>query len=164
MMLNYALLLFFVAELLRQNHHHRRREEDRHLLEAADRLRWRDHLRLQVPHRGREDPLLVRRKELPEVSELVRHNLLGLGLQAPGINPIVIFSVCFVVVLKIWVCSHSCHPTHIRPFLIKCYLFQSYHEEAKDDLMPSSLSCFSLPRLDLTRPGPRFVFTRSFKF
>lgn len=58
----------FAAELLRQNHHHRRREEDRHLLQAADRVRRRNHLRLQVPHRGREDPLSVRRKELPEVS------------------------------------------------------------------------------------------------
>lgn len=60
----------FSAQLLRQNYHHRRRKEDRYLLEAAHRFRGGDHLRLQVPHRRRKDPLLVRRKELQKVSEL----------------------------------------------------------------------------------------------
>ena len=43
------------AQLLRQSHIGGWRVQDRHLLEATDRRRRRDNIRLQVPHRGRED-------------------------------------------------------------------------------------------------------------
>lgn len=74
------LLLFVAAELLRQSHHHRVPEEDRHLLQAADRRERGDHLRLQVPHRGEQDSLPVRDRELPGHLELtlrVQGGLIG---------------------------------------------------------------------------------------
>lgn len=60
------------AQLLRQGHHHRGAEEDRHLLEAGDRRQRGDHLRLQVPYRGHQDPLPVPHRELPRHSQLAR--------------------------------------------------------------------------------------------
>lgn len=53
------------AQLLRQGHHRGVAEEDRHLLEAAHQCQRGDHLRLQVPHRGCQDPLPLRLRELP---------------------------------------------------------------------------------------------------
>lgn len=58
------------AELLRQSHHHRVSEEDRDLLEAADRRQRGDHLRLQVPPGGEQNPLSVRDRELPRDAQL----------------------------------------------------------------------------------------------
>lgn len=53
------------AQLLRQGDHGGVAEEDRHLLEAAHQRQRGDHLRLQVPHRGRQDPLPLWLRELP---------------------------------------------------------------------------------------------------
>lgn len=58
------------AQLLRQGDHGGVAEEDRHLLAAAHQRQRGDHVRLQVPHRGREDPLPVRRRELPRDAQL----------------------------------------------------------------------------------------------
>lgn len=52
------------AQLLCEGHHRGVSEEDRDLLPAADQRQRGDHVRLQVPHRGREDPLFVRGREL----------------------------------------------------------------------------------------------------
>ena len=49
--------LFLIAQLLRQGHQLWHAEEDHHLLQEGHLPRWGDHLRLQVPHWRREDPL-----------------------------------------------------------------------------------------------------------
>ena len=67
---------FFVAELQHEGDSGGGLEEDRHLLEARDRCRREDHLtRLQVPARGRQDPLLLWRAHLPRLPQLIIHNI-----------------------------------------------------------------------------------------
>lgn len=72
----FFLLIFLLspthrtAQLLRQGDHGGVAEEDRHLLAAAHQRQRGDHVRLQVPHRGREDPLPVRRRELSRDAQL----------------------------------------------------------------------------------------------
>lgn len=61
-----------LAQLLRQGYHHRVPEKDCHLLQAAYRRQWRDHLWLQVPTRGEQDPLLVWNRKLPWDSQLTK--------------------------------------------------------------------------------------------
>lgn len=58
------------AKLLRKGHHHRVPEEDRDLLEASHRCQRRDHLRLQIPTGGEQDPLPVWNRELPRNTQL----------------------------------------------------------------------------------------------
>ena len=64
------------AELLREGHHGGGSEEDRHLLPAADQRQRGDHVRLQVPHRGREDPLFVWGGELQRNADTKKNLLL----------------------------------------------------------------------------------------
>lgn len=60
-----------LAKLLRQGYHHRVPEKDCDLLEAAHRSQRRDHLRLQIPPGGEQDPLPVWNRELPWDTKLV---------------------------------------------------------------------------------------------
>ena len=63
-------MCFPVAQLLRQGDHGGGPEEDRHLLAAAHQRQRGDHLRLQVPPGGQQDPLSVRHGELPRHAQL----------------------------------------------------------------------------------------------
>lgn len=60
-----------LAKLLRQGYHHRVPEKDCDLLKAAHRRQWRDHLWLQIPPGGEQDPLPVWNRELPWDTKLV---------------------------------------------------------------------------------------------
>lgn len=68
----YLFIFFLAAQLLRQGHHSGVPEEDCHLLPAADQRERGDHVRLQVPHRRRQDPVSVRSGELQGDPELER--------------------------------------------------------------------------------------------
>lgn len=67
-----------LAQLLREDSDSRRTEEDRHLLKTGDCSQRGDHLRLQVPNRGREDPVLVRISPVPRYPELVRTGIVSI--------------------------------------------------------------------------------------
>lgn len=59
------LFVFSTAKLLRQGDHHRVPKEDCDLLQAGHCRQWRNHLRLQIPTGGEQDPLPVRNRKLP---------------------------------------------------------------------------------------------------
>lgn len=59
------------AKLLRQGHHHRVPEKDCDLLKATHCRQRRDHVRLQVPTGGEQDPLSVWNGELSWDAQLV---------------------------------------------------------------------------------------------
>lgn len=65
-------VLFFLptAELLRENNNDRVPKEDRYLLQATNRRRRRDHIRLQVPSRRRKDTVSLRSSTVPRVPQL----------------------------------------------------------------------------------------------
>lgn len=71
-----------VAQLLREGDNDRVAEEDSDLLQAEHRDQRRNHVRLQVPDRGREDSLLMRGGYVQGHSEL---NPLFLAHQERGI-------------------------------------------------------------------------------
>lgn len=64
------LIFFFPAQLLCKSHHGGVSEKDCDLLQAAHQRQRGDHVRLQVPYRGWEDPLFVRGRELQGHAEL----------------------------------------------------------------------------------------------
>lgn len=59
------IVLVLLAKLLRQGYHHRVPEKDCDLLETGHRRQRRDHIRLQIPAGGEQDPLSVWNRELP---------------------------------------------------------------------------------------------------
>lgn len=61
---------YSAAKLLREGHHHRGPEEDCNLLQAAHRRKRGNHVRLQVPHRGEQNPLFVWDGELQRNTQL----------------------------------------------------------------------------------------------
>lgn len=63
--------MLFAAKLLREGDNDRVAEEDSDILEAEHRGKRGDHIRLQVPDRGREDTVSVRRGHLQGDAELV---------------------------------------------------------------------------------------------
>lgn len=71
LLISRLLLCSSIAKLLRQGYHHRVPEKDCDLLEAAHRGQRRDHVRLQIPPGGEQDPLPVWDGELPWDTELV---------------------------------------------------------------------------------------------
>lgn len=79
------------AELLRQGDYSGVSEEDCNLLAPADQRQRRDYIRLQVPHRGREDPLSVRSRELQGNAQLSKkqggYRVVGWGNKHPSLHP-----------------------------------------------------------------------------
>ena len=65
-----TLVLVFPAELLREDHQRRCSEEDRDLLASGDQSERGGDVRLQVPDRRQEDPVLLWRHGLSRVVEL----------------------------------------------------------------------------------------------
>ena len=72
-------IILIPAQLLRQSHIGGWRVQDRHLLKATDRRRRGDYIRLQVPHRGREDRVPLWSEKLQKVPKLI-----SLGGQVPA--------------------------------------------------------------------------------
>lgn len=72
------IVLKFTAKLLREDNNDRVAEKNRDLLEAADRGRRGDHVRLQVPARGREDTVSVRRLAVPGLPQLNLYSTLSI--------------------------------------------------------------------------------------
>lgn len=72
-----CVVFCLAAELLRKDHHRGVSEEDSDILPAADRHQRRDHIRLQVSHRGNKDSLFVRSRWLPRLLELISNEVSG---------------------------------------------------------------------------------------
>lgn len=70
-------LLYPTAKLLRKNYNNRVSKEDRHILKTADRCGRRNHVRLQVPSRRREDPVPLRRAAVPRIPQLEMDTVLS---------------------------------------------------------------------------------------
>ena len=64
---------YFAAKLLCEDHHGGGREEDCDLLQTRHRRERGNHVRLQVPAGGREDPLSVRHRVLSRLSQLAAY-------------------------------------------------------------------------------------------
>ena len=65
-----TFIYFFTAQLLCKNYYYWWAEEDRHLLQAAHCLRWRNHLRLQISHWRWENFVSVWFQKLQKISQL----------------------------------------------------------------------------------------------
>jgi len=104
------------AQLLRQDHQPGGREAHRHLLEAVHHARRGDHLRLQVPARGRQDPLQLRRARLPRQPQLNRCAFATLS--RPLNNLLVLLYTCIlfctsVLFVLLCVCGGTPRPSQV---------------------------------------------------
>ena len=64
-----------LAQLLCKGDQLRHTEKDSHLLQARHSIRGGDHVRLQVPHRGRQDPVSVWSSKLQRDFKLMSHDI-----------------------------------------------------------------------------------------